>query len=165
MPAETRARRQNDRDRYRSLLAHPPARPRRGVFARESGTVVRDLRADIAAEAGARQTYEALIRLAPDDGSRKTLTFLLTREVSHTEMFMKALAALGKLDQPNFGTVKPDETVDLYFNLSSEEVQKDCRGPWNREPGFKYIPDPTPQGGAPAQVVNPDDEHTAPKSR
>lgn len=135
-----------------------------GAYVNEGGNVVRDLRADIAAEAGARQTYEALIKMAPDDGSRKTLTFLLTREVSHTEMFMKALHALGKLDQPNFGYVKPDETVDLYFNLSSEQGQKDRRGLWNREPGFQYITDPTPQGGAPAQVVNPDDEHTAPKS-
>jgi Mn-containing catalase len=33
-------------------------------------------------------------------------------------MFMKALEPLGKLTEPYFGNVKPDETVDLYFNLS-----------------------------------------------
>jgi Mn-containing catalase len=133
------------------------------AYVNEGGNVVRDLRADIAAEAGARQTYEALIKLSPDDGSRKTLTFLLTREISHTNMFMKALHSLGKLDDPNFGHVKPDETVDLYFNLSTEQGQKDRRGLWNREPTFKYISDPTPQAGAPQQVVNPDDEHKTPQ--
>jgi Mn-containing catalase len=34
---------------------------------------------------------EALIKLSPDEGSKKALTFLLTREISHTKMFMKAL--------------------------------------------------------------------------
>src|SRR6202030_3870715 len=88
------------------------------AYINEGGNVVRDLRANIAAEAGARQTYEALIKLSPDEGSKKALTFLLTREISHTNMFMKALESLGKLSEPNFGYVKPDETVDLYFNLS-----------------------------------------------
>ena len=127
------------------------------AYVNEGGNVVRDLRADIAAEAGARQTYEALLKLAPDDGSRKTLHFLLTREVSHTQMFMKALDSLGKLIDPLFGTVKPDETVDLYFNLSRNG--KDQRGPWNKEPEFKFVADPEPQGKAAQTVKNPDDEH------
>lgn len=126
------------------------------AYVNEGGNVVRDLRADIAAEAGARQTYEALIKLAPDSGSKKALTFLLTREVSHTQMFMKALQSLGKLEEPLFGKVKPDETVDLYFNLSKDA--KDLRGPWNSEPAFRYVADPTPQGHAPQKVKNPDDE-------
>jgi Mn-containing catalase len=79
----------------------------------------------------------------------------LTRETSHTNMFMKALESLGKLTEPNF--VKPDETVDLYFNLS-KDGQLDARGPWNQEPAFKYVDDPTPQGSAPQEVKNPDDE-------
>jgi Mn-containing catalase len=132
------------------------------AYVNEGGNVVRDLRADIAAEAGARQTYEALIKLAPDDGSKRALTFLLTREVSHTQMFMKALESLGKLEDPLFGNVKPDETVDLYFNLSTASDQQDDRGPWNREPVFKYVAQPTPHGSNPKKVVNPDDEHKAP---
>jgi Mn-containing catalase len=130
------------------------------AYVNEGGNVVRDLRADIAAEAGARQTYEALIKVAPDEGSKRALTFLLTREVSHTQMFMKALESLGKLDDPLFGNVKPDETVDLFFNLSTAEDQKDVRGPWN-EAGFKYVAEPKPQGGNPKTVVNPDDERGA----
>jgi Mn-containing catalase len=108
------------------------------AYVNEGGNVVRDLRADIAAEAGARQTYEALIKLSPDEGSKKALTFLLTREISHAQMFMKALESMGKLTDPYFGNVRPDETVDLYFNLSKDG-----------------------QLDAPAQVKNPDDERRA----
>lgn len=110
-------------------------------YINEGGDVVRDLRANIAAEAGARQTYEALIKLAPDEGTKKTLVHLLTREISHTQMFMKALDSLGKLTDPMFGNIQPDETVDIYYNLSSNGGQ-DERGPWNSEPSFRYIADP-----------------------
>jgi Mn-containing catalase len=110
------------------------------TYINEGGNVVRDLRANIAAEAGARQTYEALIKVAPDEGTKKTLVHLLTREISHTQMFMKALESLGKLTDPMFGDIQPDETVDIYYNLSSNS--KDERGPWNSEPTFKYIADP-----------------------
>ncbi len=110
-------------------------------YLNEGGDIVRDLRADIGAEAGARQTYEELIKLAPDAGTKDALVFLLTREISHTQMFMKALDSLGKLTDPFFGNIQPDETVDLYFNLSPEG--NDDRGPWNSEPTFKYIADPS----------------------
>jgi Mn-containing catalase len=78
-------------------------------------------------------------------------------------MFMKALESLGKLTEPNFGNVKPDETVDLYFNLS-KDGQLDARGPWNSEPAFKYVNDPTPQGSVPVEVKNPDDERRTAKA-
>jgi Mn-containing catalase len=117
--------------------------------------VVRDLRADIAAEAGARQTYEALIHASTDEGSIKALTHLLTREITHAQMFMAALERMGKLDDPYFGTIKPDETVDLVFNLSKGD---DHRGPWNDAPKFRYEEDPKPMGGMPPAPVNPDDE-------
>jgi len=110
-------------------------------YVNEGGDVVRDLRADIAAEAGALATYEALIKLAPDDGTREALVHLATREVSHTHMFMAALQSMNKLDQPLFGDLKPDDTVNLYFNLSSGPGA-DQRGPWNSEPAFQYVSDP-----------------------
>ena len=124
--------------------------------------MVRDLRADIAAEAGALATYEALIHLAPDDGSREALNHLATREIAHAHMFMKALEAMGKLDDPAFGDLKPDDTVDVYFNLTAGP-EADCRGPWNSEPDF-HIKDMVPQamrggGAAPQQEVR----HSAPK--
>ncbi|WP_013324269.1 manganese catalase family protein [Gloeothece verrucosa] len=112
-------------------------------YINEGGDVVRDLRANIAAEGGARQTYEALIKLAPDPKTKEVLIHLLTREISHTKMFMKALDSLGKLDDPFFGNIQPDETVDLYFNLSTNG-QEDQRGPWNSDENFRYIANPVP---------------------
>jgi Mn-containing catalase len=127
-------------------------------YVQEGGNVVRDLRANISAEAGARQTYEALIKACDDEGTKKTLVHLLTREITHANMFMKALDAMGKLDDPMFGNIPPDDTVKLVFNLSQGE---DERGPWNEPPDFEYVADPAPQGGVPPAPVNPDDERPA----
>ena len=41
------------------------------------------------------------------------------------------------------GDVVRDETVDIYYNLSSNG--KDERGPWNSEPTFRYVADPVNQ--------------------
>ncbi len=128
------------------------------AYINEGGNVVRDLRSDIAAEAGARQTYEALIQACTDDGSKRALVHLLTREITHANMFMQALKQMGKLDDPYFGTVKPDDSVDLVFNLSKGE---DKRGPWNLEPLFRFVDDPKPRGGLPPAPVNPADEAVA----
>jgi Mn-containing catalase len=54
---------------------------------------------------------------------------------------MEALKSLNALDQPLFGDLKPDNTVNLYFNLSSGPGAEE-RGPWNREPTFQYVADP-----------------------
>ncbi|MDT7953912.1 MAG: manganese catalase family protein, partial [Acetobacteraceae bacterium] len=110
-------------------------------YVNEGGHVVRDLRSNIASEAGALNTYEALIRMTEDDGTRKALTFLGTREVSHTKMFMAALQSLNKLTEPLFGDLKPDDSVNIYFNMSSGPGA-DQRGPWNSEPAFQYVADP-----------------------
>jgi Mn-containing catalase len=110
-------------------------------YVNEGGHVARDLRADVAAEAGALATYEALLAMTEDEGSRKALNFLATREVAHTHMFMEALNSIGKLTDPLFGALKPDETVNVYFNMSSGPGS-DERGPWNREPAFRYVADP-----------------------
>jgi Mn-containing catalase len=112
-------------------------------YLNEGGSTVRDLRADIAAEAGALATYEALMTIAPDDGTKRALQHLATREVAHTKMFMLALKKLGKLDDPLFGDLQPDDTVDVYFNMSSG--QGDLRGPWNSAPNFRFVDDPLPR--------------------
>jgi len=109
------------------------------TYLNEGGDVVRDLRANIAAEAGARQTYEELIKLATDAGTKETLTYLLTREISHTHMFMKALDSLGKLTEPLFGNIQPDETVSLDYHLSSNGDVKDDRGIRKTEPNFGVL--------------------------
>jgi len=99
------------------------------AYINEGGNVVRDLRANIAAEAGVRQTYEALINACDDEGTTIKLTHLLTREITHANMLMKALDSMGKLDDPMFGNVQPDDTVKLVFNLSHGD---DARGPGTR---------------------------------
>jgi Mn-containing catalase len=109
-------------------------------YINEGGDVVRDLRANIAAEAGARQTYEELLMNCPDEGSKKALVHLLTREISHTHMFMEALKSLGKLTDPFFGNINPDETVNVYYHMSMNG--KEIRGPWNSEPTFQYVANP-----------------------
>lgn len=129
-------------------------------YINEGGNVVRDLRANIAAEAGARQTYEALIKHCTDRPTKEALTHLLTREITHAKMFMKALESIGKLDDAFFGTVQPDETVNVVFNLSKGD---DYRGPWNQEE-FQYVSDPRPQGGIPPAPVNPEDEKVRPRA-
>jgi len=68
------------------------------------------------------------------------LVHLLTREISHPKMFMLALDSLGKLTDPMFGNIQPDETVDIYYILSQNS--KDERGPWNSQPAFRYVADP-----------------------
>jgi Mn-containing catalase len=125
------------------------------AYIQEGGNVVRDLRANISAEAGARQTYEALINACDDEGTKKTLVHLLTREITHGNMFMKALQSMGRLDDAMFGNVPPDDTVKLVFNLSQGE---DVRGPWNEAPEFDYIADPQPHGQIPPAPINADDE-------
>ena len=51
---------------------------------------------------------------------------------------------MGKLTEPLFGPLQPDNTVDLYFNMSSDGTANE-RGPWNEEPNFHYIADPLAQ--------------------
>jgi Mn-containing catalase len=75
-------------------------------------------------------------------------------------MFMNALDSMGKLDDPMFGTIQPDNTVNIVFNLSQGD---DHRGPWNEGKFYngkpiEYIADPKPQGGMPPAPVNNDDE-------
>ena len=69
---------------------------------------------------------------------------------------------MGKLDDPFFGNVKPDDTVKLVFNLSQDQ---DERGPWNEGPDFEYVANPEPAGGLPPDPINPDDERMARPAR
>ena len=113
-------------------------------YVNEGASPVRDLRANIAAEAGALATYEALLEKVEDEGSRKALVHLATREVSHAQMFMDALKSMDKLDKPLFGNLTPDDTVDLYFNLSQDATTaSDKPAPWIKDDSsLKYVADP-----------------------
>jgi Mn-containing catalase len=103
-----------------------------------------------------------LIGACDDASTKKVLTHLLTREITHANMFMKALDTMGKLTDPMFGNVPPDDTVKLVFNLSQGE---DVRGPWNEAPEFEYVADPEPNDGMPPAPVNPSDERSKAKPK
>jgi Mn-containing catalase len=77
-----------------------------------------DLRSDIAAEARAKIVYERLIKLCDDPGLKDALTFLMTREIAHQQMFESALAALS----PNFppGKLPGTETLGHTYIHDSD---------------------------------------------
>ena len=85
---------------------------------------MRDLRANIASEAGARQTYEALIKACDDEGTKKALTHLLTREITHANMFMKALDSMDKLTDPMFGNIRAGR--DRQTGVQSLDRARTC---------------------------------------
>ena len=58
-------------------------------WVRASGDTVADLKHNISAEAGAKMAYERLIGLTDDQGCKDTLNYLMTREMSHQQMFLQ----------------------------------------------------------------------------
>ncbi|WP_205509559.1 manganese catalase family protein [Longitalea arenae] len=109
-----------------------------------TGDLTADLRSDIAAESRAKMVYEYLLQFTDDPYVKETLTFLMTREVAHFQMFEAALESI----KPNFppGVLQSDPRYsNLYFNMSTGN---DFSGPWNsgetsemRET-YQYIEDP-----------------------
>jgi Mn-containing catalase len=108
------------------------------------GDLTSELRSNVGAETRAKLVYEYLLEFTDDPYVKETLTFLMTREVAHFQMFEAALATM----QPNFppGVLQADPRYsNLYFNMSTGN---DFRGPWNEGPSsqlgeaFQYIEDP-----------------------
>jgi len=56
-------------------------------------------------------------------------------------MFMEALNSINKLIDPLFGDLKPDNSVNVYFNVSNGP-RDDLRRPWNSERAFQYVANP-----------------------
>ena len=72
--------------------------------------------------------YEYLMQFTNDPYVKETLSFLMTREIAHFQMFEAALDTI----QPNFppGTLQGDPRYsNLYFNMSNGSA---IRGPWNQ---------------------------------
>lgn len=110
-----------------------------------SGEPEVDLRNNIAAEARAKIVYERLINFCDDQGSKDTLQFLMTREITHMKAFMAGLDSLG-LNPLQVGKLAPTPgLVNQFFDTSTGEDQygyKDMRGPWNEGPDIEYIVPP-----------------------
>jgi Mn-containing catalase len=119
--------------------------PWSGMYVNANGDLTVDLRSNIAAESRAKIVYEYLLQFTDDPLVQDSLRFLMTREVSHAQMFTAALATI----QPNFpqGVLQADPRYsNLYFNMSNGAS---ARGPWNEGQGpwgpgesWAYIDDP-----------------------
>jgi Mn-containing catalase len=119
--------------------------PWSGSFVNANGDLTVDLRSDIAAESRAKIVYEYLLHFTDDPHVRETLRFLMTREITHFQVFSAALSTI----EPNFppGVLQGDPRfTHAYYNMSDTE---EVRGPWNQgqgpwQPGeqWDYIADP-----------------------
>jgi len=91
-----------------------------------NGDLTVDLRSNLASESRAKLVYEHLMKFTDDPYVQETLSFLMTREVTHYKMFEAALNSI----QPNFppGVLGADPRyLQNVYNLSDGAV----RGPWN----------------------------------
>lgn len=110
--------------------------PWTAAYVTANGDMTVDLRSNIAAESRAKIVYEYLMQFTDDVYVKETLRFLMTREISHMQMFHAALETI----QPNFppGILQGDPRyTHAYFNLSNGAS---ARGPWNEGQG------PWPEG-------------------
>jgi Mn-containing catalase len=109
-----------------------------------SGELDVDLRNNIAAEARAKITYERLIHLTDDAGTKDALQFLMTREITHMKAFSAALDSMGK-NPFSIGQLPPTPgVVDEYFNDSTGEGElgKDGVGSWIEKNGLHVVNPP-----------------------
>lgn len=86
-----------------------------------------DLHSDIASEARAKIVYESLIPLTDDPEVKRTLDFLMTREVTHFQQFQAALESIDENFPPGVFETNPKYS-NLCFNMSKPE---DYRASWN----------------------------------
>ena len=102
-------------------------------YLKVTGQIEVDLRNNIAAEARAKMTYERLIEFCDDAGTKDTLMFLMTREITHMKAFGLALESLGKQPLEVGKLPVMEEYVNQYYNDSTGEGEmgEDAEGPWN----------------------------------
>lgn len=118
--------------------------PWSGAYVDTIGEPTADLRSNVAAEARAKIAYERLMNVTDDPELRKTLGFLMTREIAHQQQFEKALFSI----EGNFPPGKRQgnkEFTDVYVNTS--QGPDDATGPWNDEKVWQVVT-PDPDAGA-----------------
>ena len=112
-------------------------------YINSNGDLTVDLRTNLASESRAKLVYEHLMKFTDDPYIHETLSFLMTREITHYKMFEAALASI----QPNFppGVLAADPRyLQQVYNLSDGTI----RGPWNQGEikgmgkDFEYVADP-----------------------
>lgn len=136
--------------------------PFTGAYINANGDPSVDLRSNLGAESRAKVVYEYLKQFTDDPGVQDTLTFLMTREVTHFQQFTAALNELPVNFPP--GQAPGDERFqNVAFNMSEGETS---RGPWNQGQGpwpkgieWEYVKSPTRDwlGGSVRQNRGPQD--------
>ena len=104
-----------------------------------SGELDVDLRSNIAAEARAKTTYERLMHLTDDQGTKQALQFLMTREITHLKALTAALDSLGT-NPFSIGQLPPTPgIVDQLYNAStcSGDLGDDGLGKWIHQNGLQ----------------------------
>jgi Mn-containing catalase len=119
--------------------------PWNGYYVNANGDLTVDLRSNIAAESRAKIVYEYLMQFTDDPLVKESLGFLMTREITHMQVFSAALATI----QPNFppAVLQGDPRyLHTYVNMSNGAS---ARGPWNEGQGpwadggeWEYVEDP-----------------------
>ena len=119
--------------------------PWSGFFVNANGDLTVDLRSNIAAESRAKIVYEHLMQFTDDPYVKESLAFLMTREISHFQMFSAALADI----QPNFppGILQGDPRfTHVYYNMSNGVSVRgpwnEGQGPWDHGENWTYVEDP-----------------------
>ncbi len=120
--------------------------PWMGSYVTANGDPTVDLRSNLAAESRAKIVYEYLKQFTDDPGVQDTLTFLMTREVTHYQQFTAALNELPVNFPPGQLAADP-RFANVAFNMS--DGKESVRGPWNQGQG------PWPQGMEWEYVENP----------
>jgi Mn-containing catalase len=125
--------------------------PWQGSYVNANGDLTVDLRSNMAAESRAKIVYEYLLQFTDDPHVQETLRFLMTREVSHFQMFGAALATI----EPNFppGVLQGDPRfTHTYYNMSNGTPVRgpwnQGQGPWNEGEEWEYVEDPVEQVAA-----------------
>lgn len=112
--------------------------PWMGSYVTANGDPTVDLRSNLAAESRAKIVYEYLKQFTDDPGVQDTLSFLMTREVTHYQQFTAALNELPVNFPPGQLAADP-RFQNVAFNMSDGGGES-IRGPWNQGQG------PWPEG-------------------
>jgi Mn-containing catalase len=122
--------------------------PWTAAYVNANGDPTVDLRSNIAAESRAKIVYEYLVQLTDDPLVQESLRFLMTREITHFQMFSAALDSI----QPNFppgilqGAPAFSHTVyNMSNGASARGPWNEGQGPWPKGEQWEYIEDPATQ--------------------
>jgi Mn-containing catalase len=120
--------------------------PWSAAYIQANGDLTVDLHTDVAAEARAKIVYEYLMQFTDDPHVKASLSFLMTREIAHMQMFQAALDSITPHFPPGVLQGDPHFTHE-YYNMSNGSGS--VRGPWNQGQGpwgagqsWDYVDDP-----------------------